>query len=236
MQKISAWLGEDGLTDVGYQLFQGTTPVGVRVTTGIVGTGHGYYEAAADFDAATFEGHIDWDSPSNPQAWAREYIEPKTDGCDWTDAEKSQVRDALGISGGKTAAIGGQLQDVRAKTNLLGTATVTFSSPVAASGNLELKRGDDYRAVDGRHLQWSRDTWPDLTGAAISFIIQNPATLQVAGAVVTGGVGTQVVRVELTSVQTAGLPVLVDKYYVQATLANGHVLTLATGECVVQAS
>lgn len=42
-------------------------------------------------------------------------------GADWTEAEKQQIRDGIGVNGSKTAAAGGQLQDVnnfRAKATI----------------------------------------------------------------------------------------------------------------------
>lgn len=39
--------------------------------------------------------------------------------ADWTAGEKEQIRSALGVDGTKTAATGGQLQDVKAKTDNL---------------------------------------------------------------------------------------------------------------------
>jgi hypothetical protein len=38
-------------------------------------------------------------------------------GCDWTPSEKQQIRDALGIDGLKTNAVGGQLQNILSNQN-----------------------------------------------------------------------------------------------------------------------
>ncbi len=50
-----------------------------------------------------------------------------TSAEDWTDAEHRQFRDALGVNGNKTTAAGGQLQNIKARTDLIGhEATMEF--------------------------------------------------------------------------------------------------------------
>lgn len=53
-------------------------------------------------------------------------------------------------------------------------AGVTFVSPVLASGNALLVRGDDYLQADGRALAWTNDNWPVLTAGSVLFKLASP--------------------------------------------------------------
>jgi len=137
---------------------------------------------------------------------------------------------------GTAGAALGNVPAVKAKTDLLGVAGVTVSSPVATGGRLlVLVRGDDYLAADGRALEWSSDDWPDLTGAAVALTARSKTTgevaLSAAGEVTVAGAGSQTVRVELptaaTSLLSAGTARL--EFDVQATLAGGSIVTLVLG-------
>lgn len=120
---------------------------------------------------------------------------------------------------------------------ILGTLTsgqITVVSPVSKDGGtITLYRGDDYFAADGRALEWT-DTgalWPDLTGATVNF---KAGTLTKACVVVTATGVNKKVRVELSKTDINALP---DPYYafeIEATLANGHVITLATGKLYIK--
>jgi len=123
------------------------------------------------------------------------------------------------------------LDDIKAKTDLLGTGVVTVVSPVRNIDDVEIVQGDDYNNTDGRALDWvnAAGTWPDLTGAAIKFTAtkdgETPFTK--AGTVVTPTGANQTVRVELTAAETAPLAVGKWNYDVQATLTSGRIATLA---------
>lgn len=114
-----------------------------------------------------------------------------------------------------------------------GGGTVIYQGPVAPGGNVTLKRGDDYYAADSRSLIWSttaEDTWPDLTAATITFYAQDRITGEVfskTGGVTTPTGSTKVVYVELTTTETEAISDGV--FDVQATLSNGHIVTLASG-------
>lgn len=79
----AAWLSQEGLTDVGYQLFVGNTPVGSRITTGITDTGDGWYEAYVTIPE-NFVGHLFWNSLSHPEYESREYISISDSGDNLT--------------------------------------------------------------------------------------------------------------------------------------------------------
>ncbi len=116
----------------------------------------------------------------------------------------------------------------------IGTATITATSPVATGGRLEIIQGDDYLHADGRALVFTGDTadiWPDLTGATVVLATDSTVPIAGTGTVVTP-TGTQVVRIEIVSTETAKLEQgTLCNYAVTATLASGHVVTLVTGKC-----
>ena len=117
------------------------------------------------------------------------------------------------------------------------TATVVTTAPVASDGDVTLYQADTYDADESRALDWttsSADTWPTLTGATIAFVArhatQTGRTISATGSVTTATGASKSVRVELTVADTASLPAGDFDYQVIATLTNGHVVTLATGD------
>jgi hypothetical protein len=62
-----------------------------------------------------------------------------------------------------------------ARIGLLGSGRVTVVSPVLVNGDVELMRGDAYVSGRNRALLWedTDDTWPNLTGAAITMEIDD---------------------------------------------------------------
>lgn len=126
------------------------------------------------------------------------------------------------ITGSKSVAIETEIDS-------LSGIEVTIVSPIAANGRqLTLKQGDDYLAADGRALEFSSASWPDLTGAAIRFDIGDDFTT--AGEVS----GETALQIELTSAQTAALKSNSQPFEIEATLANGHVVTLVRGTAMIQ--
>ena len=114
----------------------------------------------------------------------------------------------------------------------IATTGFTLISQVATNGDLELVLGDDYLALDNRALGYSFTTCPVLTGATIVMRVQVGAlSLSFAGTVT----GAASCRVELTSVQLATIGAGVYSYDLQATLTNGHVVTLVQATMVVSA-
>lgn len=121
-----------------------------------------------------------------------------------------------------------QLAAIEAKTALIQSGNVTAVFPVSINGtSVQLTAGDDYQVADGRALEFSSDDWPDLTGGAVIFKLGNALSL---AATITAA---RTVCVELTSVQTAVLTGTQLRHELEATLANGHVITLLRGTTTV---
>lgn len=134
------------------------------------------------------------------------------------------------------AGVGNLDQPISAVLSRFGSARVTLTSPLAADLALTLVQGDDYFAVDGRALEWvdAGNTWPALTGATVRFAAQHFTSgegLAAAGTVLAATGPGKSVRVEIAAAQTALLTKLGPfySYIVRATLASGHLVTLAKG-------
>lgn len=106
-------------------------------------------------------------------------------------------------------------------------AEISVVSPVISSGDVAIVVGDDYRADDGRALEWqdSNSSWPDLAGATVDMLLNG----QTYAATLPDG---NTVRVELTAAQTGALNVGAKRFSIRA-LIGGHVITLASGYCRV---
>lgn len=116
----------------------------------------------------------------------------------------------------------------------LAGSAVTVTSPVASSGDISLIRGDDYGSAESRAIEWNLTGAPDLTGATVAVTITiKTDTLTKAGTISQAGESTQVVSVDLTDTETAAFndstSVSVGTVALVATLANGHIVTLADG-------
>ncbi len=126
----------------------------------------------------------------------------------------------------------------------LGSAEVTTAGPVVTTADtLEIVRGDDYDADDGRAISFESDSWPDLTGATVTMTVRRRREAFISGsdpilftkADETGtrvpGVGTQTIYFDLTPTETDTLlpGTLTGKYDVQAALSGGNIVTLITG-------
>jgi hypothetical protein len=119
-------------------------------------------------------------------------------------------------------------------TAALSGYSVTVVSPIAASGAITIVRGDDYSNADSRALSWTDDgsTWPDLTGATITFGAKNRLgnqTVTATGSVIVATGTGKTVRVELAAADTATKTAGTWAFDVQASLASGRDVTLATG-------
>jgi hypothetical protein len=117
----------------------------------------------------------------------------------------------------------------------LSGVSVTVTSPLnTQTKNLTVVQGTDYLASEDTAPSWVGTGWPNLTGADVDFTIRNGVTdvLTVAATVVTAGTGSQTVRAELTSVQTAALSRGIVYRYVLVTdgddlLAKGRVIVVS---------
>jgi len=148
-------------------------------------------------------------------------------GTDWTDGERAQIRDALGVDGAKTASSGGVLQTILTFVGGIVAAisgvAVTVVAPVLEGGEVALVRGDDYYAVDGRALTWAYKNGIDLTGASLTF---NLGSIHAPCSVLNPGTSEQTIVCELAKEDTSALLGDVRTYSVFAVLANTHEVTL----------
>lgn len=115
----------------------------------------------------------------------------------------------------------------------IGAVSIAIISPLARNADVTVLYGDDYAAADGRSLDWTGTGWPDLTGATISFNVDQ-SRVQVPGAVVTPTAPAQI-RVELTAAQTVAIGRGSWHYDVTA-LISGRRITLVRGTLSVLAS
>lgn len=182
--------------------------VGSAVTTGFVELGAGNYTWTYASFPDDFRGAVKLSSSGTLKAIAA--INPQE--AEYTDAKTSS---RLGTST---------------------SATITYTGPVATSGDVTIVHGDDYNNTDSRALEWSTTdtaTWPDLTAATITLTVKahagGAAELTKTGTVVTPTGATKKVRVELTAANTTSLALGSHKFDVQATLASGRIATLITG-------
>jgi hypothetical protein len=171
---------------------------------------------------------------------------PSGTGGDATIANQTTIINHLvGIKGAGWStetlkAIDALIDAIKAKTDTLGVASVTATSPVSTAGTLAtIVRGDDYLAADGLALEWSSSAWPDLSGASIAMTLrdveEDAVAVTAAGSVTVAGAGTQTVSVDLQAADTEDLLPGIHSYKfdVQATLAGGSVVTLVRGHVTV---
>lgn len=116
----------------------------------------------------------------------------------------------------------------------VGTGPVAYLGPVDDQGNIRLAQGADYFATEGRSLDWFEgdNPWPTLTGAAIALAVDDGRMVSV-GSVIVGTGSSKHVRAEPAAAETASLREGIVEFEVRATLANGHVVPLVGGTCVV---
>jgi hypothetical protein len=117
---------------------------------------------------------------------------------------------------------------------VMGVPGLTVTSTVGLDGTtLTLVRGDDYKAADGRALQWTNaaGSWPNLTGATIQFTLQpHPLAAVTKTGVVDVATGAgQKVHVDLLAADTLTARPGEYPYDLQATLSNADKVTLAQG-------
>jgi len=130
------------------------------------------------------------------------------------------------------AAIDVLIDAIKAKTDTIGTVSVTVVSPVASTGDIAIVAGDTYDIDDGREITWTQSgTWPSLSGATVVF---DCGDVSVA-CTVSGADPNQVITLELTAAQTLALTPGSYVYQVRATLSGGHVVTIVSGGMLVEA-
>ena len=145
---------------------------------------------------------------------------------------------ALTAAGGATDFLGVQVPGSYASGTagyILGSinpAQVTVTSPVATDGtSITVVRGDDYLDTDGRALTFTGATWPTLTAGTVALIVDTSGTPTSYNGTITAATSCYV---ELTTTQTTALSARrTYDYDLQATLSNGHIVTLVQGTLLV---
>lgn len=143
---------------------------------------------------------------------------------------QQDVRDAMYLSPTAgtihTNSVDAKLDKIVFKTANISAGSVEVTSPVDVNvPSITVVKGDDYNVDDGRGLTFTNSGWPDLTGATVK--------LRVAGA--TADVSMTVddestVTASLTAAYTGQFTAnTVQDFSVVATLADGHIVTLAEG-------
>lgn len=109
------------------------------------------------------------------------------------------------------AAIIASLILVKAKTDLIGAASVTVTSSVSSDGtNISLLGGDDYHSVESREVEIvdTGGAWPDLTGAVVTFYAESAnygVAFTKAMTVVTPSGASKKIEIEFTAANTTTL-------------------------------
>jgi hypothetical protein len=126
-----------------------------------------------------------------------------------------------GTAGAALAAIPG----IKTKTDTIGSANVTYVSPVTANGTATgpIVIGNDYKAADGRSLDWTISGFPSFTGGTAKFSVRQYGVLllSISATILSA---TQL-RVELTRAQTAAFPAGVLACDITVTLSDGDTVT-----------
>lgn len=116
------------------------------------------------------------------------------------------------------------LTGIKARTDLLGTTTVAAVSPVLATGDVEITRGDCYYHADNRRLTWTVETWNIAESSTVVVIISRAAALTATRLSATS------VGLELTSAQSIALPEGEWEFWIQEIKATEEErLTLLNG-------
>jgi len=109
------------------------------------------------------------------------------------------------------------------KAALIGSGAAMTTTPVTASGNVSIIKGDSYLNADGRRLEWTNTGWNVAVGSTIMVIIQN----------VENFTGTRLsatsIGLELTTTQTAALTEGNFLFSVQEVKVGGERITLVQG-------
>ena len=113
----------------------------------------------------------------------------------------------------------------------IANTTISVTAPIGANSALTLVVGDDYKAVDGRSIDVTSATWPSLASAAIAF----HAKTQTGIVTVAGSpLNASTVRIELTATNTIAIGAGNMTYDIRATLSNGDVVTLMSGNLIMR--
>jgi len=144
-----------------------------------------------------------------------------------------QVWDELIAGHAVSGSTGATLSAIKAKTDTIGSLSVSVTSPVATDGTISIVPGDDYFAADGRSIDiavtGASYTLVGATGISLAIRLKRSSLTLLT---LTGSaISSTTLRFEPTAAQTALLADdTVYDYQVQATiLATSHVTTVQEG-------
>jgi hypothetical protein len=122
---------------------------------------------------------------------------------------------------------------IKTQTDLItaGGVTITLASPVDANGDITIVRGDDYKDIDGRALEWTISTAPSLVGSTCVFTARRGNSTVLTKSVTV--VSATEVMMELDADDTTPLIPSTYRFDIEATLSNGNIVTIKFGEMVV---
>ena len=131
---------------------------------------------------------------------------------------------SISLPGAYAAGTAGyQFANINAVVSQFVSGSVTVSSPVNATGTaIDIYRGDDFRLSEGRQFGFSSIPYV-LTGGTV--LLKIGTALSVSGTVTSA----TACYFELSAAQTSLLSDDAYAFEVQATLSNGHEVTVASG-------
>ena len=214
------------------------------------------YYGLTNWDGTTFTLHGSYDAAKSAASQASVNALPSAD--DVTQAVWDESLDTHNVAGSTGAALtaagiagdpwtadvpgnydvgtaGALLPALAAALSALGAGSVVVTSPVAESGTVTLHAGDDYDPADGRGLLFTvadetHALHLDEAGCVVRF--KSPQVTWSAASVSTTPAG-YLVMFSLTHEQTSALSITRQLYELEATQADGDIITLATGTLVV---
>ena len=195
-----------GLTLYAKEITSAYAVTGAEITTGFVEKGNGFYEWTGNITPGATFG-MAFFNDANDARLADRVFEP---------ADFLTLADLELFAG-------------------LPAVAVTLVSAIDSDGNIEIVQGDEYYASESRALVFSSTNWPTLSGATVRFTARlrtdTAESVTADCEVVTATGSSKVVRFELPAEDTEGLEVGNENYVfdLEATLANGHVVTLKRG-------
>ncbi len=120
------------------------------------------------------------------------------------------------------------ISSVLAAVSAISGSRVTVVSPITSSGDVTIQIGDDYYSADGRALVWTSASWPTLTGGSAVLSVDGASTSVVLDN------ATKTATVELSTAFTGAIPAGTYHFEIVATLSNGHIVTLVSGNLTAE--
>jgi hypothetical protein len=122
---------------------------------------------------------------------------------------------------------------IKTQTDLLtsGGVTISLGSAVDSDGDVTIVRGDDYREIDARALEWTVSNAPSLVGSTCVFTARRGNSTVLTKSVTV--VSATELMMELDTDDTTPLIPAEYKFDIQATLSNGNIVTVKFGTLTV---